>query len=64
MSATPVVIGDRFASNYGPLIVYREARLADANRMVGLVVEGGGAKFGIPEHDPGSRFPRLERAFA
>jgi len=55
--------GDRFrAGNYGPLVVYEMADLADRFRIVGLVVEGGrwaGTRVGIPEHELGVKFPRL-----
>jgi hypothetical protein len=57
-------VGERFQSgNYGSLLVYQEADLADRYRIVGLLVEGGGwagIRVGIPEHELGSKFPVWE----
>jgi hypothetical protein len=56
--------GDQFQSgNYGPLLVYQKADLADRFRIVGLVVVSGrwvGTKVGIPEYELGTRFPRVD----
>lgn len=58
-----VKVGERFQSgNYGPLLVYQEADLADSRRMVGLLVEQGpsaGLRVGIPESQLGERFPKV-----
>lgn len=61
---TTVRVGERFASsNYGSLLVYERASVADRYRIVGLIVEGGasaGLRVGIPEHELGTTFPRVE----